>query len=194
MLIIDLFDDDEHWRESLNINIEGLSSLKMLRLGLFTLAVGLSIKNLPSLKKLSLFFAGTINEEFVTRLLEQVPFIQELCLFGYLSYLSNFFNLKVLSLDGIIKESFNFELFKNLCNQFEDIKIRSISNIEEKNFFKLDCCNFPYLVDLTIGYLDMKRLIKQFIYRFPMFRQLNISKCGIEGIESDSFTNIYQLT
>ena len=84
------------------------------------------------------------------------------------------------------------ELFKNLCNQ--DIKI-IISSIDEKTLFKLfDGYNFPYLVDFTVRNLNMKRLKKEFINRLPMHKQLNITDCGIELIESDSFSNMQQLT
>jgi len=158
--------------------------------------VDLSIKNLPSLTCLSLIIFGTINEVIITRLLDQVPHIQELHLAGNLSYFNfdNFDNLTVLSLSGDIKENFNFELFKNLCNQLEAITIR-IYNIDEKTLFKLfDGYNFPYLLDLTMEYLDMKRLTKEFIDRLPMNRRLNIHYCEIEVIESDSFSNMQQLT
>ena len=78
--------------------------------------------------------------------------------------------------DGCINENFNFELFKNLCNQLEDIKISlgntlycpNISSIDEKTLFKLfDGYNFPYLVDFTIETLYINRLKKKFINRLP---------------------------
>ena len=177
-------------------NIEGLSSLKRLYLAANVAKVDISLKNLPSLTNLSLSFFRCINKDIVTSVLNQVPFIQELCLQGNLFYLNldNLVNLRKLSLSGYIKENFNFELFKNLCNQLESIKI-NLGNIDEKTFFKLfDGYNFQYLVDLTIEFLDNKRLTKEFIDRLPIHRQLNINNCGIEVIEHDSFSNMKQLT
>ena len=157
--------------------------------------VDFSIKNLPSLINLSFSFSRSIDEKIVRRLLDQVPYIQELYLHGDLSYFSldNLVNLRVLSLDGYIEKNFNFELFKNLCNQLEILKI-SIYNIEDEIFFKLfDCYKFPYLLDFTIEFLYMKRLTKEFINRLPKPRRLNLIDCEIEVIESDSFSNIKQL-
>ena len=110
----------EYCKGSVQFNIEGLYSLKTLHLGSKTDKVYFSIKNLPSLTNLSFYIAATINEDIITRLLDQIPHIQRLCLHGNLSYfnLDNLVNLKHLSLDGFIYTSFNFELFKNLCNRF----------------------------------------------------------------------------
>ena len=179
--------------------IEGLTSLKKLHLELNASKVEFSIKNLPSLTNLSFFskfLSCNINDDIVRRLLDQVPHIQELHLGGYLSYfnLDNLVNLRKLLLNGSINKDFNFELFKNLCNQLEDIKI-IISSIDEKTFFKLfDDYNFPYLVDFTIQFLDIKRLTREFINRLPIVRQLIITQCEIEVIEHDSFSNMQQLT
>ena len=161
-----------------------------------TKQVNFSIKNLPSLRKLSLSFDFTKNDDIVTRLLDQVPHIEELQFGGRLSYfnLDSLVNLKVLSLSGFIKDNFNFELFKNLCNQLESIKI-NLGKIDEKTFFKLfDGYNFPYLLDLTIEFLDQKRITKEFIDRLPIHRQLNITNSKIEVIEHDAFSNMQQLT
>ena len=155
-----------------------------------------TIKNLPSLTNLSLSFYENVNEDIVTRLLDQVPHIQELHLNKTLSYfnLDNLVNLRALSLSGIINPNFNFELFKKLCYQLEDIKI-SLANINEKIIYKLfDGDNFPYLVDLTIDFLYMKKLKKEFLNGCSMLRQLNITNNKIEVIEHDSFSNMQQLT
>ena len=136
-----------------------------------------------------------INEDIVTRVFNQVPNIQELYLNGKLSYfnLDNFANLRELSLSGTINEensSFNFELFKNLCNQLETIKIL----LDEKTIVKLfDGYKFPYLVDFSIECSDIKRLNKELFCRFPSLRRLKISLCRIEVIEHDSFSNMQQL-
>ena len=102
-------------------------------------------------------FDCTINDDIVKRLLDQVPHIEELKLGGKLSYfkLDNFVNLRVISLAGRIDEKFNLELFKNLCDQLEDIKIR-FDNIDEKTLFKMfDGYNFQYLVVFTIHSLHI---------------------------------------
>ena len=81
---------------------------------------------MPSLTRLLFSLPEKIDENIVTGLLDQVSHIQELHLNVNLSYfnLDNLVNLRVLSLSGTIAENFNFELFKNLCNQLEDIRIR----------------------------------------------------------------------
>ena len=178
-------------------NIEGLCSLKTLQLSAFTNKVDLSIKNLPSLINFSFYCSCTMDQNFVTKLLHQVTtHIQEVCLFGNLSYfnLDNFVNLRVLEISGNINENFNFELFKNLCNQLENIKL-GFGEIDEKTLFKLfDGYNFPYLVDFTLLYLNIKRLKKEFINHLPIHKKLNITDCLIEVIEHDSFSNLQQLT
>ena len=85
MLTLDL-DEREFvsWRESIQFNIEGLSSLKMFHFGSNTDEVDFSMRNLPSLTKFSLSIACSIDECIVTRLLEQMPYIEELCLDAYL--------------------------------------------------------------------------------------------------------------
>ena len=177
-------------RDSVENNIEGLCSLKTLYLETKSVEFQLSIKNVPSLINLSFESRGKIDEKTVTRLLDKVPHIQELYLGGNLCYfnLDSLVNLRVLSLFGVTEKNFNFELFKNLCNQLESIKI--ISNNKKTLVQLFDGYNF----DLTIKLFDIKRLTKEFINRLPIARQLNISYCNIEVIESDSFSNMQQLT
>lgn len=108
--------------------------------------------------------------------------------------MDNLVNLRKLSLSVIIDETFNFELFKNLSNQLEDILIRFF-NADEKTFFRLfDGCNFPYLEVFTIEYIEIKRLKKEYLNGFSTLRQLNITSCEIEVIEHDSFSNMQQLS
>jgi len=183
------------------INIEGLSSLKTFHLRANTLEFEFSIQNLPSLTSfylsISSFGRNTIDEKILTRLLNQIPHIQELHLDAKLSYLNldNLVNLRVLSLYRSINENFNLELFKNLCDKLEDLTI-SLANIDEKTFFKLfDGYDFPNLVDFTVRNLNIKRLKKEFINRLPKPRnKLNITDCQIKVIESDSFSNLQQLS
>ena len=176
-------------------NIEGLSSLKSLDLRSKKAEFDFSIKKLPSLTRFYLNISGTIDEAIITRLFDQLHHIQELFLEGNLSNfnLDNFDNLKKLSLIGTINESFNFELFKNLCNQLEDIII-ILRNLDEKTLAKLfDCDTFPYLKKLTLMRTNIRILEKELLDRFPTIRELYISDSKIEMIESDTFSNLEQL-
>lgn len=108
--------------------------------------------------------------------------------------MDNLVNLRVLSLAGKINEDFNFELFKNLSYQLENITI-GLRNIDEKTLTKqFDGYNFPCLRDFTLKYFNINRLRKEVINRFSMLRRLFITNCKIEVIESDSFSNFKQLT
>ena len=181
----------------IKFNIEGLSSLKKLYLKTKkTTEIEFSIKNVPSLRELCLSISAKINENILTRLLEHVQHIEELDLDGKLSYfnLDKLVNLKKLTLSGKIdKSSFNFKLFKNLCNQLENIQI-ALTNIDEKTFVKLfDGSNFLYLVKFALRYFSTKRFKKEFINQFTALRHLNISNCEIEIIEHDSFSDLQEL-
>jgi hypothetical protein len=185
-------------RESVKINIEGLPSLRLLHLGANSTQMSFSIRNLISLKYLSLSINCTIDENILTQLLDQVQHIEQLFLnsinykFSHFS-LDRLVNLKKLSLLGGINESFNFEFFKNLCNQLEEIYI-TIPNIDDKTFVKLfDGHNFSNLQSFVITKYNIKTLKKEFINRFPMLRKLFILDCNIEEIEHDAFSNSKQL-
>ena len=139
---------------------------------------------------LSLRVSCEIDESMITQLLDQVQHIKKLYLQGNFSYfnLDNLVNLKLLSLD-----SFNIELFKNLCNRIEVIKI-ILNNIDDKTLFKLfDGHNFSNLHYFAIRKYNIKRLKKEFTSKFPMVQQLVISHCNIEEIEPDAFSNLKQL-
>ena len=145
--------------------------------------------------RLHFFNSVKIDEDIVTRLSHQVPNIQVLYLNGEFSYfnLDNFANLRELLLFGTIGEensNFNFELFKNLCNQLETIKIMLDEVIIDKLF---DGYKFPYLLDFSIEFSSIKKINKELLMRFPSLRRLQISSCRIEVIEHDSFSNIQQL-
>ena len=127
--------------------------------------------------------------------MDKVPHIQQLYLGGNLCYfkLDSLLNLRVLSLFGVREKKFNFELFKNLCNQLESVKI--INFVDEKSLLKLFVAyNFPYLADFTLMSFSSKRLNKEFMNGFSTLTQLNITECAIEVIEYDSFSNMQQLT
>lgn len=180
---------------SVKFILEGLSSLNTLHLGTKTAEVDFSIKNLPSLSTFSLSISGRIDEDIVRGLFEQLPYIQELHLKGNLSFfnLDILVNLKKLVLSGTIDEKFNFELFNNLCNQLEDIRIY-LTNINENVYIKLFVgYTFPFLVYFSLSFLRIRRFKKEFINGFPKLKQLNISECKIQVIEHDSFSYLEQL-
>jgi hypothetical protein len=162
--------------ESSKFKLEGLSSLKVLNLAANSAEVDFSFRNLNSLRHFYMCIKCKIDENLMTRILKQIPTIEELNLHGNFSYfnLDSLFNLRKLSIAGYIDKSLNFELFKNLCNQLENLKI-GLGNFDEESFFKLfHGCNFPYLVDFYLRYFKMKRLKKEHINRFPSLKQLYI--------------------
>ena len=95
-----------------------------------------SMRNLFSLKHLSLGIGSTIDQNMISTILDQVSHIERLFLNGTFSYfnLDSLVNLKMLTLIGNINDSFNIELFKNLSKQLRVLKITLI-NIDEKRFF-----------------------------------------------------------
>lgn len=182
----------EHRRESLSINIEGLSSLKFLHLGEDSNEIYLSLSNLKSLTNLSLSISCTIDENIITNLLDILQRIERLHLHGNLSYfnLDYLVNLKYLALFGTLNESFNYELFKYLCNQLETLNIE-LTNIDEKKLFYGH--SFSNLKSFSIVKCNIKRLKKEFVDSFPMLQQLFILDCNLEEIEHDVFANLKQL-
>lgn len=101
------------------------------------------------------------------------------------------FNLKLLSLRGIITQDFNYELFKNICYKLEEVNITLI-NVDEKKLF--DGYNFPNVKTFAIRRSNIKRLNKEsIINRFLFLRQLFILECNLEEIEPDAFSNLKQL-
>ena len=138
-----------------------------------------------------------IDDSLLTKLFEhiEVQHIERLFLRGDFAYLNldSFVNLKLLSLGGTIKEGFNCELFKNLCNRLEVLKVALI-DIDEKIFLKLfDGHAFSNLHYFSIIKCKLNILKKEFISRFPMLRQLFIIDCNLEAIEHDAFSNLKQL-
>ena len=157
--------------------------------------VEFSIKNLPSLTKFHLSISGAIDESIVSRLFDQVPHIEELGIDANLSSfnLDNLVYLRKLSLIGTLNENFNFELFKNLCNQLEHINI-FLSRIDWKTFVKLfESYRFPYLVKFYVRLYNIWRFNVKFFNRFRSLRYLNLSTCNIEVIEHNSFYGLANL-
>lgn len=182
-------------RDSVKFNIKGLSSLETLFLGANSSEVQFTMKNLTSLSRLGLSLTDTIDEDIITGLLDQVPHIQELHLDGNLGYfnLDHLVNLRVLKIFETINEDFNLDLFKNLSDQLENIWIE-VTNIDEKILVKLfDGCDFPYLVDFTVRFGNIKRLNKELFNGFSTLKRLRITNCEIKVIERDLFSNLKQL-
>lgn len=144
---------------------------------------------------MSLWISCTIDDSMLRELLDQVQQIDQLLLNGNLSYfnLDYLLNLKSLSIAGTISESFNFELFKNLCNRLEDINIE-LTNVDDRKFSKLfDGHQFSKLVNFSMRNYNITRLKKEFINRFPLLDQLFLAECNIEEIEFDAFSNCKKL-
>ena len=154
-----------------------------------------SLRNLNSLETLSLYISCPIDENIIRQLFDSVPHIERLFLCGTFSHfnLDCFLNLKLLSFKGSINESFNFELFKNLCNQLTILNIE-LTNIEEKTLLKLlDGYNFPYLSSFSVIKCNLKDLKKEFFNRFPILNRLYLVDCNIEVIQQDLFSNLKHL-
>ena len=121
--------------------------------------------------------------------------IEKLYLHGRISHLNLDYlvNLKLLSLEGDLDAGFNFEIFKNLCNQLEVIKI-GLNEIDEKTLVKMfDSHNFSNLKWLYVKGCNIKRLKREFTNYFPNLTRLCIMRCNIETVEPDSFSKLKQL-
>ena len=187
-------------KESAEIKIEGISSLKSLCLLINSVEVYFSIRNLPSLKE---FHISTpkIDENIISQLLLLIPNIEELLLNGNLHYFSldDFVNLRCLCLSGTLKDDFNFELFKKLSYQLEsliflDMKQINLNFFDYEMFVKLlNGHNFLNLKTLFIDGGKIKRLEKKFIDQFPSLAYCRIINCCIETIEDKAFSNMKNL-
>ena len=177
------------------INIDGLSSLKTLDLDVPSTRKSFSITNLNSLTTFELCDRTNIINQKVIENFERLPNLKSLTLEGNLSYfnLDNLVNLKHLSLSGNMKNKFNFEIFKNLCNQLEALRI-GFTNIDDNTLFELfNGHYFSNLKSLIFVRCYIKRVHKNFIDPFPMIKRLSIVACELEVIESDAFSNAKQL-
>jgi hypothetical protein len=127
--------------------------------------------------------------------LDQLQNIELLFVNGNISYLNfdNLINLKLLSLEGTLNKSFNFEIFKNLSIQLESIMI-FLNNIDKKTLVKLlHGHNFSNLLSFSLRKCNIRKLKKKFIDKFPMVTRLCIMDCNVEIIENDTFSNLKQL-
>ena len=100
----------------------------------------------------------------------------------------------MLSLVGGIddQETFNYDLFKNLCIQLEDMQI-SILKVDLKKLLD-GRHNFSNLQNLVIMDVNIEVLKNEFLNRFPpTLRKLFIINCNIEQIEPDAFSKLTKL-
>ena len=104
------------------------------------------------MRNLSLKITSSIDHNNLTQLFNQVHYIRQLFIVGDFSFinLDSLVNLKLLAIDGNIKDYFNFDLLKNLCDQLKILKI-GFFNSDDKTFFKFfDGLNIPNLKTKTI--------------------------------------------
>ena len=163
-------------------------------MGLNSTEINFSIRNLNSLTSFGLFVPSTIDENITRKLIHQLPTIQQLSLSGKLSYfnLDDLVNLKNLDLGGSINDNFNFDLFKNLCNRLESLRI--YLPFGNGSFFNLFNGHiFPNLTQLDCKLCKIVSVKKNFLDKFPMLRELFLNNCLIENVEEDAFSNVQYL-
>ena len=180
----------------IEININGLRSLESMSLKLCSTRRSFSITNLKSLTCFSLDDSriNTIDDNIIT-LFNLLPNLETLYLEGNFSYfnLDNLVNLKRLTLAGKIGHDFNMEIFKNLCNQLEELTL-SFKNFDDRTFLQLfKGYHFSNLKKLIFRESYVKRVDKNFIDRFPIIERLWIVLCDLEIIDDNAFSNVKHL-
>ena len=186
------------------VKIEGFSSLKSLSLGFVSLEEA-TFHNMCSLRKLRLCVRkGRINNDFLTKLFEMCPNIQDLsliCHFSIIEFdsfailekcqnivavsligsfsninLDGFVNLKRLKLCGELLDDFNnFDIFRNICNRLEELLIKFKNMDDEIMSNLLYDCDFPNLSSFKITTSKITRLEKKLFDRFnPMLEFLSV--------------------
>lgn len=129
------------------------------------------------------------------KLFDLSPNIEILYLEGNFSYFSldNLVNLKQLSLAGTIHDDFNLDIFKNSCNQLEELII-SLANFDDRTFLQLfNGHQFSNLKNLIFRESYIKRVDKKFIDGFPMIERLWIVLCDLQMIDENAFSNVKHL-
>ena len=195
VLKVIMYLDINHMKHHLErVSIEGLSSLKFLSLKLESIEEN-SFGKMNSLTELTLDVKSEMNNDMSTKLFETCPNIEKLCLSGKFSNinLDNFVNLKKLRLCGDLSVEFNFDLFKNICNQLEELWI-GFNNMNDESISKLLCGhNFPNVSNLSISFSQITRLEKKLFDGFPMLQSLAVIHSRIVTIERDAFSNLKNL-
>ena len=175
--------------------IEGFSSLKSLSLRLVSIE-GCSFTNLNSLRNVGLDVKSEINNEMLTKLFEMCPNIEELYLTGDFSNISfdRFFNLKRLKLCGNLLDDFNFDVFKTICFQLEELSIK-FKNIDDESIAKLLCGhNFPNLLCLKVSNSKITRLENKLLDGFPILQRLKVSNnTELKTIDLNALSNLKNL-
>ena len=175
------------------VRIDGLSSLNSLSLKLESIE-GSFVSNMYSLQTLCLNVRNSINIDSSIKLFEIFPNIEGLALDGQFSNinLDNFIRLKKLSLCGVLLDDFNFDLFKNIRNQLEELSI-SFKNMNDETISKLFYGNcFPNISFLRIS--NIKKLEKKMLDGFPMLQSLCVCHNNeLKTIDKDTFSNMNNL-
>ena len=154
---------------------------------------------MPSLRNLKLRFNDyRIDSTIHAKLFDYLPNIEYLSLDSYLSNfnLDSLFNLKRLSLEGRLEKDFNFDLFKNICNQMEELSIE-LYDIDYKSLAKLFYGHqFPIMKTFTIYMcIRLTKFEKKLFDGFRMLQSLNITyNTQLQEIDRDAFSNLKQLT
>ena len=175
--------------------IDDFSSLKSLSLRLVSIE-GSCFTNLNSLRTLRLDVKSEINNEMLTKLFEMCSNIDELYLTGDFSNISfdRFVNLKRLKLCGNLLDDFNFDVFKTIRFQLEELSIK-FQNIDDESIGKLLCGhNFSNLLSFKVSYSKITRLEKKLFDGFPMLQRLKVShNQELKTIDIDAFANLKNL-
>ena len=184
-------------KELEEIKIEDFSSLKSLALNLYSVE-RITLRNLIGVRDLKFeLVESPINSEIHVKLFDQLPNIQKLTLIGKFSNfnLDNLFSLQELSLKGSLDKEFNYDLFKNLCNQLIDLSI-DCSNFDSESMNKLFFDHhFQNLSKLRIMNTKIDKLENIIFSLFKKLDDLKILKNKqLKTIDYDSFTNLKQLT
>ena len=153
--------------------------------------VQIAFKNLE-LIQFNLDLIGSINSEIVSRIYDNLSYIQILYLNAtYLCEfnLDRFVNLTALVIVGRIQDDFNFSLFDNLCNRLEQLVL--ICDIDNERFAKLfHARTFPFLHKLFLKQTSITRIEKKMFDSFPVLESLLISENRrLRIIHPDAFSN-----
>ena len=148
------------------------------------------------MRNLDIDVRSEINHDSSTKLFEIFPNIESLNLHGKFSNinLDRFVNLKKLSIYGLLSNDFNFDLFKNICNQLEYLKIR-LNNLNDENISKLLIGhNFLNVLDLEIFNSKIIRLDKKLFDGFPNLQSFYAKyNQALKTIDKDAFSNLNNL-
>lgn len=184
-------------RELEEVKINDFFSLKSLDLNLYSVE-RITLRNLMALRDLKFqLLDSPINSDIQLKLFDQMPNFQKLTLIGHFSYfnLDKIFLLPELSLKGLLYGDFNFDLFKNLCNELTDLSINCF-NIDDEKMDKLFICHqFPNLSKLLIMKTGITKLENKILSRFQTLKDLTIyNNKELNFIGFNSFCNLKQLT